>query len=237
MSLRNSLSDMKNIQNSAEHSASVFHKVREILYGFVLFILLFIAGLVAVSAVNIPGNYKLLTVQSGSMEPTIHKGSIILIKPSEDYKINDVVTVREPANPKVSVTHRIVGIEETDGKTLYITKGDANNSADTEKKPKENILGNVLFSIPYFGYPVAFAKTQLGLVLLVIIPATLIIFSELMTIKNEAARLIRERKKRKLSMFEKAEVAVGEEVMEVEKEVGKVEQNIQKQMQKTVKKT
>jgi len=210
--------------------------IGRIIYWMIFITLILIAGLVAVSALDIPGNYKLFTVQSGSMEPEVLKGSIVVIKPQADYTKGDVITISEPENPKVSLTHRIVAIEKKEGKILYTTKGDANKTADTEKRPQENVIGKVLFSVPYAGYPVSYGKTRDGLIFLVVIPATIIIYSELMTIKNEAVRLVRERKKRKLTALEKAEVAVGQEVMEVEKEIGKVEQNIEKQVKKTVKK-
>jgi signal peptidase len=188
-----------------------------VLYGLVLALLVIVAATVAASALKLPGSFQLLAVQSGSMEPAIKKMSVVAIRPENSYQVGDVVTVSEPANPKVSVTHRIVSVEEKDGKILYVTKGDANEDADTEKRPKENVLGEVLFSVPFLGYPVSFAKTRDGLIILIIIPATLIVYSELMNIKKEAKRLILERRKRKLTLVEKAEVEVGEEEIKAER--------------------
>lgn len=195
--------------------------IGKILYGLVFAGLIIIAGLVAVSIFNIPGNYKLLVVQSGSMEPAVRKGALVITKPQNDYFKGDIITVAD-TNPKESVTHRIFGIEETAGQTSYITKGDANNAPDGEKRPKNKVLGKVLFSVPFLGYPVSFAKTLYGLILLVLIPAVLIILGEAVTIKNETKRLLLERKKRKLSLTEKVEEKIGEEIIEVEKRVKKI---------------
>ena len=186
---------MENIKTEKDNIFQVIRKIVKILYGLVFAVLIIVAGLVAISIIKIPGNYKPLVVQSGSMEPKILKGAIVVVKPQQDYQKGDVITVVEPANPKVSLTHRIVTVEEIDGRTFYTTKGDANEDADTEKRPKDNVFGKVLFSVPFLGYPVSFAKTRNGLIILVLIPATLIIYSELISIKNEIQKLIKGRKK------------------------------------------
>lgn len=160
--------------------------------------MILVAGLTAISNLKIPGNYRILVVQSGSMEPKIKKMGVVVIKPEKEYRENDVITVSEPANPKVSLTHRVVDVEEKDGETFYVTKGDANEDADTEKRPKENVLGKVILFVPYVGYPISFAKTQAGFILLIIAPAVIIVYSEILSIKKEALRLI-EVKKRKLN--------------------------------------
>jgi hypothetical protein len=78
-------------------------------------------------------------------------------------------------------------------------------------------LGKVVFSIPLLGYAAGFARTRDGLIVLVIIPATLIVYSELMSIKNETVKLLRERKKRKLTPKEKVELELGKEEIKAEK--------------------
>lgn len=192
-------------------------KISQLIYWFILTLLVTITGLTAISALKIPGNYKLLAVQSGSMEPTIRTGSIVIVEPAREYRVGDIITVSDPGNPKVTITHRLVGTDERFGERYFITKGDANKSADTEERPVTNVLGKVLFSVPFLGYPVSYAKTRDGLIFLVIIPATLIVYSELINIKNETKKLIAERKKRKLTLAEKAEVKVGTEEMQAER--------------------
>ncbi len=64
-------------------------KIIQALFAIVIFaVVLF----VVVSMFPIPGNYKLLIVQSGSMEPNIHTGSVVVVKPAENYKAGDVIT-------------------------------------------------------------------------------------------------------------------------------------------------
>ena len=87
-----------------------------------------------------------LTVETGSMSGTIEEGDLIVIKKTNDYKIGDIITFL-PEGDKIPTTHRIIGIE--DGK--YITRGDANNTADTRPIAYDRIIGEYQFSIRYVG--------------------------------------------------------------------------------------
>jgi signal peptidase len=49
----------------------------------------------------------------------------------------------------------------------------------------ENVIGKVLFSVPYFGYAVAAAKTKYGFLAIIIIPAALIILDEMKKLYDE----------------------------------------------------
>ena len=152
----------------------------KVIYWLVLAALILVPGLTV-------GNYKLLVVLSGSMEPTIKTGSIVVVKPQSSYQTGDVITFSEKNNPKITTTHRVFGINDGG----FITKGDANNSTDSARVATGQIIGKTIFSVPYLGYPVSFAKTQQGLLLLVIIPAIIIIYSEILTIKNEILKLLK----------------------------------------------
>ncbi len=179
-------------------------KITDILYKVLFIGLLIIAGLAALSTLGLPKQLKLFVVQTGSMEPTIKTGSLVAIRPSEDYQEENIITYKvspeaDVKNPNLTITHRIVEIEETDEEVFYTTKGDANQSPDMDPVSKDLVLGKVIFTIPYLGYPVGFAKTQTGFILLIVIPATMIIYSEILNIKNEAVKILAEKKKKKVS--------------------------------------
>ena len=169
----------------------LFKIIANILYALVFAFLILIAASLVLTRFKTPIQYKIFSVQSGSMSPTILTGNLVVVMPQQDYQVNDVVTIRGENDPKVSVTHRIVEIsEDKDLKlTSYRTKGDANNAPDPELVRKERVIGKAMFQIPYLGYVIAFAQTQTGLILLIIIPATLIIYSELLNIKNEVQKM------------------------------------------------
>ena len=171
-------------------------KVFKIIVNTILVLLVSLGIFVVFSFVPFPGNYKLFTVQSGSMEPAIHTGSLIFVKPMAGYDVGDVVT-RKTTDPKVTVTHRIISKEEKDGQATFRTQGDANNAPDMETVRQSDIIGQEIFTIPYLGYPVSYAKTSQGLILLVVIPAVIIIYDETQKIKREIAKKWEERKGRK----------------------------------------
>lgn len=201
-----------------------FVKFLDIFYWVLLVTLFTVAGLAALSAFGMPGSYKLFVVQSGSMQPAIKTGSLVVIKPSAKYEKGDIISYKvQPTadikNPKAVITHRIYEVLQEKGITYYTTKGDANETPDFNKVAKDLVLGRVIFNVPVLGYPVGFAKTQTGFVLLIVIPATIIVYSELMNIKNEAKKLIEERKRRKLSFKEKVEVEIGGEEIKAESRI------------------
>lgn len=82
--------------------------------------------------------YGFLVVLTGSMEPEIDTGSLVIIKDSDSYDVGDIITYEE--NENYFVTHRII---EKDVNNL-ITKGDKNNEVDT-KISEDQIIGKVVF--------------------------------------------------------------------------------------------
>lgn len=105
-------------------------------------------------------NYK--TVLTGSMEPAIPVGSIIITKEQSSYEIEDIISFQEEGSV---ITHRIISID----RERYITKGDANNVADTEEVQQKQILGKVILTIPLLGYLVMWLMSPIGIISLFII--------------------------------------------------------------------
>ena len=158
-----------------------------IYYTFITFIAV-IAILLIVSVFPITGNYKLMIVQSGSMTPAIKMGGLVLVKPADEYKIGDVITFGPSTKTKAPTTHRIYDVRVIEGKISYITKGDANEDPDQNEVQERDILGKVLFSVPYVGYAVDFTKKPLGFGLIIIVPAAVIIFDEAKKIYEEVKK-------------------------------------------------
>ena len=105
-------------------------------------------------------NYK--TVLTGSMEPAIPVGSIVITKEQSSYEIEDIISFQEEG---AIITHRIISID----RERYITKGDANNVADTEKVQQKQILGKVILTIPLLGYLVMWLMSPVGIISLFMI--------------------------------------------------------------------
>jgi signal peptidase len=165
-------------------------------YYLVFAVIIIIALLLIVSAFPIPGNFQIKTVQSGSMEPAIQTGGLVVVKPTENYQEGDVVTFFGEDSYE-TVTHRITSVQLVEGEPRYVTKGDANENEDREKISREQIIGKVILDLPYLGYVVNFAKTPIGFALIVIVPASIFIYEELRKIFVEAGRIRREKKSEK----------------------------------------
>jgi signal peptidase len=171
---------------------NIFKASLKFIYGGVIVFLVIIAASLAFSFFDPPGGYKFFIVQSGSMQPWIKVGSVIITKSQASYYEGEIVAflTNTAKNSKDVTVHRIAGIRSISGQFAYTTKGDANQSADTGQVMPSQILGRTILTIPYLGYIVAFTKSQLGFLLLVIIPAVTIIFGEIINIKNEVSRNI-----------------------------------------------
>jgi signal peptidase I len=126
------------------------------------------------SSFNLSTKYQSFVVQSGSMEPSIMTGDIIVVKQKDKYYPNETITFYN--NSKQIVTHRISEIENE----LYSTKGDANRAGDDDQISKNQVIGKVILVIPKLGFLVSIAQSKLGLLLLLIIPTGILIIDQLL---------------------------------------------------------
>lgn len=129
------------------------------------------------------------------MEPAVKVGSIVIIKPVSQYKVGDVVTFGGKKDGEIPTTHRIVSERVSDGEVVYSTKGDANEDNDPSEIRESEVIGKVLFSVPYVGYIINFARKPIGIVLIILIPALFIIYDEVMKIVREIKTLKRDKEK------------------------------------------
>lgn len=163
------------------------------LFSILYYIFFGLAGaiglLLVISTFPITGNYKFFVVQSGSMEPSISTGSIVMVAPKDTYMIGDIITFKNVADAKAPITHRVADIRVEQGKQTYLTKGDANNAPDAREVSPSEVLGKVLFHVPYLGYGVGAAKTPYGFSVLIILPAAILIFDEGKKIWKEIKRM------------------------------------------------
>lgn len=128
------------------------------------------------------------TVLSGSMEPEYHVGSIIYVVDVDPHelKVNDPVTYM--LSDDIVVTHRIIEIvpavdengvpviNDRTGKQAirFVTKGDANNSADGSLLHENNVIGKPIFSIPYLGYVADYIQNPPGTYIAIVVACLLL---------------------------------------------------------------
>ncbi|WP_315097793.1 signal peptidase I [uncultured Cellulomonas sp.] len=94
------------------------------------------------------------TVLTGSMEPSMPPGALVVTRPADPDTIDvgDVVTYQLRSNEPEVVTHRVVGVGfGSAGERVFVTRGDAND-VDDEPVRAVQIRGVVAYHVPYLGY-------------------------------------------------------------------------------------
>jgi signal peptidase len=91
---------------------------------------------------------------SGSMRPHIDVGDIVIVKSveAELVEVGDIIQFIE-LEQQIRINHRVIEIREDDrGQPLFVTKGDANNSIDSDPVIVEQLKGRVIQVIPKIGW-------------------------------------------------------------------------------------
>jgi signal peptidase len=88
----------------------------------------------------------MVAVVSGSMEPNLHVGDLMIVRAQESYSAGDIAIYNRG---RITIIHRIVDITPQG----YVFKGDNNPAPDPDIVPPERVLGRGLFAIPLLGYP------------------------------------------------------------------------------------
>jgi len=99
-------------------------------------------------------------IVTGSMEPLIKPGDIVLVQkmPGEEAQLGDIIQYFH-LEEEIHITHRVIGIEETDKKRLQ-TKGDNNPSADSDPVLLEQVKGKIIATIPKAGWLTLLLKSK-----------------------------------------------------------------------------
>jgi signal peptidase len=126
-----------------------------------------VVGLVLAAVINTGLGYALdtdkpiMAVVSNSMEPTFYKGDLVVVKGIEPERIQvgDVIVYQNPWRG-IPVVHRVVGIEKTDSRIYFFTKGDNNRtnrysdqqSGIAPPVGQDLVKGRVVLVIPKLGW-------------------------------------------------------------------------------------
>lgn len=88
--------------------------------------------------------YGLYVIKSSSMEPALAVGqAVVTTSDYQDLQVGDIIVFSYVESSSYKC-HRIVEINEVDGQTRYVTKGDNNSTIDSRYVTAENILGKVI---------------------------------------------------------------------------------------------
>ena len=95
---------------------------------------------------------KPVAIASGSMEEELHIGDVAIIQKcnANDVNVGDIIEYQMDG---YTVIHRIIEKKQRKGEFYFVTKGDNNNSPDSEEVREDQLIGKVIFKIRYLGYP------------------------------------------------------------------------------------
>lgn len=122
-------------------------------------VLALLGGLVFWSLMPVVAGWHPLVVMTGSMQPRIDAGDIVIYQgaPAAAIQPGQVVIVHNPARPGELLSHRLLR-RGADGD--LITKGDANAAADSTPVPPSAVLGRGRLRVPYVGNPIVWAHDR-----------------------------------------------------------------------------
>ncbi len=128
------------------------------------------------------GGYSLFRVASGSMEPDIPVGALLISKKTDIGNIakGDVINFRSRDTGMVGkiITHRVIGVYEgADGAVYLETKGDANQYSDAKFADSENLIGRVVYATGegnFFAGLIGFLTSKVGFWAFIVLPCILV---------------------------------------------------------------
>lgn len=168
----------------------IFKTVTKILSWIVLSFLILLAGLLIYNIVSsklyeIRGQkyepeLALYTIISPSMEPNINVYDVVVTKKVKDFstvKEGDVITFVSTSTlgEGLTVTHRVIEVVKTEDDIKFRTQGDNNPIADSSLASSKNVMGKVLFKIPWIGHIQFFLQSKGGWLFALLIPAMAIV--------------------------------------------------------------
>ncbi len=121
--------------------------------------------------------YEIYIVYGGSMSPNIKMGSLAVVRPVDPREVlpGNIITF---LSGETFNTHRIIAVNGAGSDLSFTTRGDANEVNDLDPVLPSQIRGRVAWTLPALGYGLDFARSKNGLLILIIIPGLLIIFTE-----------------------------------------------------------
>jgi signal peptidase I len=128
----------------------------------------FVAGCLLVTIIPMLFGWRPYVIQSGSMQPRIKVGDIVIASPNHDPQqlLGHVTVFQDPDFPDRVKTHRVIRIAK-DGR--LVTKGDANPTADSQPVRLVKVQGIGRLMVRYAGLPLVWAHTGKWLYLLLFV--------------------------------------------------------------------
>jgi signal peptidase len=142
--------------------------------------------------------FAFLEVTSGSMEPALPVGSIVIFQnvASSQINVGDIVAYRTGSGQGPVVTHRVSEVLHLDGVVSFQTWGDAYKQPYVSSVPLSSVVGKAKFHMPLVGFILSFIRQPLGYGLLIGLPAFAIIIVEFKSLAGQIGALKRKKEQK-----------------------------------------
>lgn len=148
------------------------------------------------------GGYSMFRVVTGSMEPTIYTGSLLICEEYDidEIEVDDIVCFRSSmtAIKNQIVTHRVIEVQNIENKVRLITKGDANTVEDALYVSSSNLIGKVTWYSQegnIIAKVISFMNGQIGFLACIVVPVLVVcgltLHHSMINIQKEIAELRR----------------------------------------------
>ena len=136
-----------------ERIKKIWSIICKILNAFFLVVLIGLIVILLYLAIGSKGNglpflqnYQMFTVLSGSMEPTLNVGGVIIVEKVDPMTLQegDIITFisNDTSLSGQVVSHRIIQVVDNNNGRMFITKGDANEDRDDAAAVPTNVIGD-----------------------------------------------------------------------------------------------
>ena len=129
----------------------------------------------------------LVVVTSGSMEPTLYRGDLLVLqgRPIDQIQVRDIIVFEDEEFGEGAVVHRVVEVTVIGDVTHLRTKGDFNLSEDPGTRTEGEVIGVMVLSIPALGHVSLFLQTDVGRFLVIAIFIAIIVVPEIICKEEE----------------------------------------------------
>jgi signal peptidase len=176
-------------------------KIERLALGLVRWVFLPLSILVVATTTLAPTlGFRTMAVTTGSMRPTIDPTDAVIVRTKNNppIRLHQIIVFRH-LHDEGMVTHRVIAIRTVHGQLHYETKGDANNSPDTDLVPASNVYGQVLYRVPRVGKLLYQLTRPVGRLVMLGPPIGAVVAEELLLLLR-GARATRARRRRQNAM-------------------------------------
>ncbi len=184
---------IEEIEEIQKNKQKISKRIRIIIYVILIPILLCNIVLIAQSVLHPKETPSLVGIKSyviisGSMQPELNIGDIVIVKKEDNLQKGDIISFRQGQSV---ITHRINNIINENGNITYQTKGDNNNIEDSGTITDSVIEGKVVLRIPKLGKLSIFMQNKILLVIIVLLLYVYISFSRLKEKRRKERKTVR----------------------------------------------